>query len=210
MSALIATNRPTSTGRSSAGSGSDSAEEVDSDDSNAPYVPSPVKRQTKLSSKQVGRTSPKWTDSETQGATLVVCPMTLLAQWQSEIERSIGAANTNVVLYYGPGRADLEDEIEGQGVSVVITSYGTLASEFQKMTDEEGKLKKSRRSGLFAIDWFRIILDEAHTIKSRITNNAKACFGLKGKRRWCLSGTPITNRLEDLYSLLHFIKLEPW
>jgi DNA repair protein RAD5 len=210
MASLIATNTAKAEPATSNDSASNS-DEADSDDSNAPYVPSPVKRQTKLSKNNIGRTSsPKWEHSAGQGATLVVCPMTLLHQWQTEIERSIGAADTNVILYYGTGRGDLEDDIEGAGLPVVITSYGTLASEFQKLAGADGKVSKSSRSGLFAIDWYRIILDEAHTIKSRVTNNAKACYALKGKRRWALSGTPITNRLEDLYSLLHFIKLEPW
>ncbi|GAA6061262.1 hypothetical protein JCM10212_000703 [Sporobolomyces blumeae] len=79
-----------------------------------------------------------------------------------------------------------------------------------KENGEKTKGKRKKLQGLFAIEWFRIVLDEAHLIKSRTTLNAKASYALKGARRWALTGTPIVNRLEDLYSLLHYIQLEPW
>ncbi len=52
---------------------------------------------------------------------------------------------------------------------------------------------------------FRIILDEAHNIKERSTNAAKAAFALDGKYKWCLSGTPLQNRVGELYSLIRFL-----
>lgn len=59
-------------------------------------------------------------------------------------------------------------------------------------------------------EFLRIVLDEAHNIKNRTALVSKACYHLNGQRRWALTGTPIVNRLDDLYSLLHFLKLEPW
>ncbi len=51
----------------------------------------------------------------------------------------------------------------------------------------------------------RTILDEAHNIKERSTNAAKAAFALDSKYKWCLSGTPLQNRVGELYSLIRFL-----
>jgi DNA repair protein RAD16 len=50
-----------------------------------------------------------------------------------------------------------------------------------------------------------VILDEAHNIKERSTNAAKAAFALDASYRWCLSGTPLQNRVGELYSLVRFL-----
>jgi DNA repair protein RAD5 len=66
------------------------------------------------------------------------------------------------------------------------------------------------RPGLYRYKWHRIILDEAHYIKGRIIQTSKAVYNLEGECRWCLTGTPIQNGLNDLFSLVHFIKYPPW
>lgn len=53
-------------------------------------------------------------------------------------------------------------------------------------------------------------LDEAHNIKERATNTAKATFELKARYRWCLSGTPLQNRVGELYSLIRFLGCDPF
>ena len=53
-------------------------------------------------------------------------------------------------------------------------------------------------------------LDEAHNIKERATNTAKACFELESNYKWCLSGTPLQNRVGELYSLVRFLGGDPF
>lgn len=66
------------------------------------------------------------------------------------------------------------------------------------------------KSAMHQIHWNRIVLDEAHNIKERATNTAKATFELKANYRWCLSGTPLQNRVGELYSLVRFLGGDPF
>ncbi|MBA0691373.1 hypothetical protein Goari_009002 [Gossypium aridum] len=63
---------------------------------------------------------------------------------------------------------------------------------------------------LAKVGWFRIVLDEAQSIKNHRTQVARACWGLRAKRRWCLSGTPIQNAIDDLYSYFRFLRYDPY
>ena len=65
-------------------------------------------------------------------------------------------------------------------------------------------------SPLQQTEWFRVVLDEAHYIKDPSTMMSKAASELAAERRLCLTGTPIQNKIEDLYALLRFLHLEPF
>jgi DNA repair protein RAD16 len=65
-------------------------------------------------------------------------------------------------------------------------------------------------SVLHRVRWRRIVLDEAHCIKDRRSNTARAVFALSSKYRWCLSGTPLQNRVGELYSLVRFLRVHPY
>ncbi|TDL20620.1 hypothetical protein BD410DRAFT_725354 [Rickenella mellea] len=71
------------------------------------------------------------------------------------------------------------------------------------------KSKKKALDALFRVKWWRIVLDEAHNIKNRKTKTAIACVALEGKFRWCLTGTPMQNNVEELFSLLQFLRIRP-
>ncbi|KAF0908805.1 hypothetical protein E2562_028607 [Oryza meyeriana var. granulata] len=66
------------------------------------------------------------------------------------------------------------------------------------------------QSPLHSVRWERIILDEAHFIKDRRCNTAKAIFALESEYKWALSGTPLQNRVGELYSLIRFLQIFPY
>jgi DNA repair protein RAD5 len=145
--------------------------------------------------------------------TLVVAPMSLLAQWQSEAEKASKPGTLKVMMYYGTEKtANLQSLCcianASNAPNVIVTSYGVVLSEYNQVAANGGVRGSS--GGLFSLDYFRIILDEAHFIKNRQSKTAKACYELKALHRWVLTGTPIVNRLEDLFSLVHFLRVEPW
>ncbi|KAL6187256.1 hypothetical protein ACLB2K_043370 [Fragaria x ananassa] len=115
-----------------------------------------------------------------------------------------------------------EDEADEKNVE----KYG-LSSDFsinkkrKKASFVSKKGKKGRKgfdsssfecgSGPLArVGWSRVILDEAQTIKNHRTQVARACCSLRAKTRWCLSGTPIQNTIDDLYSYFRFLKYDPY
>ncbi|KAI8626036.1 DNA repair protein RAD5 [Xylariaceae sp. FL1651] len=145
--------------------------------------------------------------------TLVIAPMSLLAQWQSEAENASKEGTLRSIVYYGNDKMDnLQSLCCKSNLSlapdVIITSYGVVLSEFTQIASRIGG--RESHKGLFSLDFFRIILDEAHTIKNRQSKTAKACYELSAEHRWVLTGTPIVNRLEDLFSLVRFLRVEPW
>mmetsp|Transcript_19582 Transcript_19582/g.54783 ORF Transcript_19582/g.54783 Transcript_19582/m.54783 type:complete len:1214 (+) Transcript_19582:82-3723(+) len=74
----------------------------------------------------------------------------------------------------------------------------------------EGEHKDLSDSPLHSIVWSRIILDEAHRIKGRTNSTAQAAYALRSGMKWCLTGTPLQNRVGELYSLIRFLRLRPY
>jgi DNA repair protein RAD5 len=145
--------------------------------------------------------------------TLVIAPMSLLAQWQSEAEKASEPGSLKTLVYYGAEKnVNLQqlccEANAATAPNVIITSYGVVLSEFNQVAAMSGN--RGSHGGIFSLEYFRIILDEAHFIKNRQSKTAKACYELKAIHRWVLTGTPIVNRLEDLFSLVHFLRVEPW
>ncbi|KAI8388160.1 SNF2 family N-terminal domain-containing protein [Radiomyces spectabilis] len=135
--------------------------------------------------------------------TLIICPMSLLAQWRDEVVRASKVDTIKVEVYYGGQRdTDLRTRLcrwNGSAPDVLITTYGTVMSEWDRL-----------ENSVFDVEFWRIVLDEAHHIKNRLSKTSRACCSIPSRRRWAVTGTPIQNKLEDLFSLVRFLKHEPW
>ncbi|KVH89566.1 Helicase, superfamily 1/2, ATP-binding domain-containing protein [Cynara cardunculus var. scolymus] len=181
--------------------------------------------------------------------TLVVCPTSVLRQWNEELQSKVSSeANLSILVYHGANRT--KDPFELAKYDVVLTTYAIVSMEVPKqpLVDEDDDETKKRsdvlpiklsptkkrkyppssdessrkdKKGtdnepsesidrpLAKLRWFRVILDEAQSIKNYKTQVARACWGLRAKRRWCLSGTPIQNSIDDLYSYFRFLRYDP-
>ncbi len=114
--------------------------------------------------------------------TLVVAPTSLLANWRDELARFRPELSVNT--YHGADR-----ELEG-GAEVTLTTYALLRRDAEALSRAAFEL---------------VVLDEAQAIKNPDSQTARAAFTLSAPRRVALTGTPIENRLEELWSEMHFL-----
>ena len=125
---------------------------------------------------------------------LLVLPASLLANWKTEIETF---APSLKVRFLHPSESNKEDmdalaadpDNELSGTDAVLTTYGMVL----------------RRKWLQDVQWRLVILDEAQAIKNPVARQTRAVKKLKGESRIVLTGTPVENRLSDLWSLFDFL-----
>lgn len=144
--------------------------------------------------------------------TLVCVPPVALMQWSNEI-REYTDNKLKVLVYHGTNAKCKKMSVkELRSYDVIMVSYNSLESLHRKETKgwSRGEDIIKEASPLHAINYHRLILDEAHSIKSRNTGVAKACFALRGDFKWCLSGTPVQNRIGEFFSLLRFLEVRPF
>lgn len=107
-------------------------------------------------------------------------------------------------MHHGPQRTKRFEDL--RKYHVVITTYQILVSEHGRSVDTSN----GSQVGCFGINWYRVILDEAHTIKNRNAKATQACYALRAEYRWCLTGTPMQNNLDELQSLIRFLRVKPY
>ena len=117
---------------------------------------------------------------------LIVCPASVLGNWRRELRRF--APDLSVHLHHGPDRTHHIDELTGH--DVVLTSYSLLPRDRRLLGETE---------------WRVLVLDEAQQVKNPLTRGAQAARALPARHRIALTGTPIENRLDELWSILHFL-----
>src|SRR5205807_1124638 len=123
------------------------------------------------------------------GPTLVICPMSIVGNWHRELQRF--APSLSVMVHHGAER--LSDEAfreEARKHDIVITTYALA------LRDKEH---------LAPIEWEYVVLDEAQNIKNESAKQTKAIRGLNARHRIALTGTPVENRLSELWSIMDFL-----
>jgi len=119
-----------------------------------------------------------------KGPTLVVCPTSLLGNWEAEIGKF--APGVQVRRFHG-GRRDLSDLHEG---GFVLTTYGTMRSDH------------ANGGALAAVPWDLVVADEAQHVKNPQSSTAKALRAVPSSARVALTGTPVENNLTELWAIL--------
>ncbi len=121
--------------------------------------------------------------------TLLVCPTSLVGNWAREVARF--APNLRVLVHHGASRAGGADFVaQSLQHDLVISSYGLVRRDVED---------------LMRVHWGNVILDEAQNIKNPVTKQARAVRRLRSDFRLALTGTPIENRLTELWSIMAFL-----
>ena len=124
-----------------------------------------------------------------QGPTLILCPMSLVGTWQREAARF--APDLRVHAHHGPTRERGETLRERlQHTDIVVTTYGTAARDIEDLASHA---------------WHRLVLDEAQAIKNANAAPSKAARRISAGHRIALTGTPMENRLAELWSVMDFL-----
>ncbi|OAV87742.1 hypothetical protein PTTG_29301 [Puccinia triticina 1-1 BBBD Race 1] len=135
-------------------------------------------------------------------ATLIICPLATLSNWENEIRMHFHAQAIPYCVFHGKNRGGITLE-ELTSSMVVLTTYEMIG------TDEDTTTSRPMIEPL-NICWFRIVLDEAHMIRNRCATRTKLIHRLNAKFFLCLTGTPLQNRLTDLQSLVQLLRIKPW
>ncbi|EPY52773.1 ATP-dependent DNA helicase [Schizosaccharomyces cryophilus OY26] len=147
--------------------------------------------------------------------TLIVVPLALLSQWANELSLKVHhSKHLSIYIHHGGSKRSYTSE-QLAHFDVVLTTYSTLSQEMRQKElfihhSRSGRLAPPASTPFLDTPWFRVILDEAHTIRNRNTQAANACFQLESIYRWCLTGTPLQNNVDELFSLIKFLRVKPY
>ncbi|RHZ09434.1 hypothetical protein DYB31_003384, partial [Aphanomyces astaci] len=178
----------------------------------------------------VASTNTRQKKQQRKRPTLIITPLSLVHQWEQEIKDK---STLSVGLYHGASRKRFQNSHELYAFDVILTTYDTLrikeaaytrptmaavrnaktvsqvyfASSRRWIQTKRSRDGKPLASKLHKVYWERVILDEAHLISNSVTARAQAACQLSARARWCVTGTPIQNRLDDVHTLFRFLGL---
>jgi SNF2 family DNA or RNA helicase len=128
-------------------------------------------------------------DDPAGGPTLLLCPMSLVGNWQREAARF--TPSLRVYAHHGPQRLRGDDfGSQLDEADLVVTTYATATRDIEELA---------------GFEWRRVVLDEAQAIKNSLSQTAKAAKRLRAGHRVALTGTPVENRLAELWSIMDFL-----
>ncbi|KAJ3013444.1 UNVERIFIED_CONTAM: hypothetical protein HDU68_000697 [Siphonaria sp. JEL0065] len=129
--------------------------------------------------------------------TLIICPLSVISNWVDQFKQHTSSDSISVYVFHGKDRNTSPSFLAE--CDVVVTTYNMLA-----------QADVGYKTGLHKIKWRRVVLDEGHIIRNRNSKQTKAIVALDAERHLVVSGTPIQNSVEDLYSLMWFMKFAPF
>ncbi|KAI5265604.1 hypothetical protein E4T47_08509 [Aureobasidium subglaciale] len=152
--------------------------------------------------------------------TLILAPVALLRQWEQEIMTKVKPGRHRLYTFIHHAGTKKKTHRDLREFDVVLTTFGTIAAELKRMEKYELRKKidpmaqpRDDEKCMFIgpdCRWYRIIIDEAQCIKNKTTKTARAAFYLQARSRFCMTGTPMMNSVEELYSLIHFLRIRPY
>ncbi|CAI7674945.1 unnamed protein product [Penicillium discolor] len=157
--------------------------------------------------------------TEPEGPTLIIAPRNLIETWMSQIRQHCDPAAAGTVIAHCSGTRVNTNNLAHylRQCNIVLTTYSDISSSYPNLklppglkTEAAIKMWWDReydeKAGVFhQIHWHRIILDEAHIIRNRMTRTSIAVRSLSGNFKWALTGTPLHNSVDELYALFAFI-----
>lgn len=122
---------------------------------------------------------------------LLICPTSLLGNWEMELQKF--APDLKVITHYGSSRSKTSEVFHSHMAlaDIILTSYGLVSNDFDLLD---------------TFTWQSIVLDEAQNIKNYATKQSRAIRNLSAVHRVALTGTPVENRLTELWTLFDFVQ----
>ncbi|KAI8820231.1 SNF2 family N-terminal domain-containing protein [Fimicolochytrium jonesii] len=148
--------------------------------------------------------------SKRQKPNLILTPTVAIMQWLAELRERTTPDLFKVMLFHGTNRPTKKEEL--MEYDIVLSTYAIVEQAYRKQHygAKRNGVKVHEPSLLHSVKWARVILDEAHAIKDRSCSTARAVFNLQREKQWSLSGTPLQNRVGELYSLIRFMNADPF